>query len=271
MNLLSVLSSSLLSDVAVAALAKKTGLSKTQLKKVVAIAIPLLLKAMTRNVSSQSGVQSLLGALTQHTNTRSIAEQIDEADTVDGGKIVGHILGNDTDSAVQALAVETDMGEGEVRSVLSAIAPALLSGLSAATTSTAAKPQVDLSDGLDLSDVMAMFSGMQQQQQPAASAGSSLLGALLGGAPQQQQQPAASAATSLLGSLLGGGVQQQQQPAVNPTAALLGSLLGGGTQQQAASPANSLIGALFGGAQQPEKDDSLNGNALLSALLSAMQ
>ena len=224
MNLLSVLSSSLLSDVAVAALAKKTGLSKTQLKKVVAIAIPLLLKAMTRNVSSQSGVQSLLGALTQHTNTRSIAEQIDEADTVDGGKIVGHILGNDTDSAVQALAVETDMAEGEVRSVLSAIAPALLSGLSAATTSTAAKPKVDLSDGLDLSDVMAMLSG----------------------------------------------VQQQQQPAVNPTAALLGSLLGG-TQQQAASPANSLIGALFGGAQQPEKDDSLNGNALLSALLSAMQ
>ena len=245
MNLLSVLSSSLLSDVAVAALAKKTGLSKSQLKKVVAIAIPLLLKAMTRNVSSQSGVQSLLGALTQHTNTRSIAEQIDEADTVDGGKIVGHILGNDTDSAVQALAVETDMAEGEVRSVLSAIAPALLSGLSAATTSTAAKPKVDLSDGLDLSDVMAMF--------------------------KQQQQPAASAASSLLGSLLGGGVQQQQQPAVNPTAALLGSLLGGGTQQQAASPANSLIGALFGGAQQPEKDDSLNGNALLSALLSAMQ
>ena len=269
MNLLSVLSSSLLSDVAVAALAKKTGLSKSQLKKVVAIAIPLLLKAMTRNVSSQSGVQSLLGALTQHTNTRSIAEQIDEADTVDGGKIVGHILGNDTDSAVQALAVETDMAEGEVRSVLSAIAPALLSGLSAATTSTAAKPKVDLSDGLDLSDVMAMFSGMQQQQQPAAGVGSSLLGALLGGAPQQQQQPAASAATSLLGSLLG-GVQQQQQPAVNPTAALLGSLLGG-TQQQAASPANSLIGALFGGAQQPEKDDSINGNALLSALLSAMQ
>ena len=269
MNLLSVLSSSLLSDVAVTALAKKTGLSKTQLKKVVAIAIPLLLKAMTRNVSSQSGVQSLLGALTQHTNTRSIAEQIDEADTVDGGKIVGHILGNDTDSAVQALAVETDMAEGEVRSVLSAIAPALLSGLSAATTSTAAKPKVDLSDGLDLSDVMAMFSGMQQQQQPAASTGSSLLGALLGGAPQQQ--PAASATSSLLGSLLGGGVQQQQQPAVNPTAALLGSLLGGGTQQQAASPANSLIGALFGGAQQPEKDDSLNGNALLSALLSAMQ
>ena len=269
MNLLSVLTSSLLSDVAVAALAKKTGLSKTQLKKVVAIAIPLLIKAMTRNVSSQSGVQSLLGALTQHTNTRSIAEQIDEADTVDGGKIVGHILGNDTDSAVQALAVETDMAEGEVRSVLSAIAPALLSGLSAATTSTAAKPKVDLSDGLDLSDVMAMLSGMQQQQQPAASTGSSLRGSLLGGA--QPQQPAASAATSLLGSLLGGGMQQQQQPAVNPTAALLGSLLGGGTQQQAASPANSLIGALFGGAQQPEKDDSLNGNALLSALLSAMQ
>ena len=267
MNLLSVLSNSLLSDVAVTALAKKTGLSKTQLKKVVAIAIPLLLKAMTKNVSSQSGVQSLLGALTQHTNTRSIAEQIDEADDVDGGKIVGHILGNDTDSAVQALAVETDMDEQQVRSVLSSIAPALLSGLSAATTSTAAKPQVDLSDGLDLSDVLAMFSGMTQQQQPAANTATSLLGALLGGTTQQQ--PAANPTASLLGSLLGGTTQQHTT--VNPTASLLGSLLGGTTQQQAAAPANSLVSALFGGAQQPEKDDSLNGNTLLSALLSAMQ
>ena len=249
MNLLSVLSSSLLSDVAVTALAKKTGLSKTQLKKVVAIALPLLLRAMTKNVSSQAGVQSLLGALTQHTNTRSIAEQIDEADDVDGGKIVGHILGNDTDSAVQAIAVETDMQEGEVRSVLSVIAPALLSGLSAATASTAAKPQIDLSDGLDLSDVMAMFSGMQQQQ---------------------QQQPV-STGSSLLSALLGGAQPQPQQQAVNPTAALLGSLLGGAQPQQQASPANSLVGALFGGAQQPEKDDNLNGNALLSALLAAMQ
>ena len=268
MNLLSVLSSSLLSDAAVAALAKKTGLSKTQLKKVVAIALPLLLRAMTKNVSSQAGVQSLLGALTQHTNTRSIAEQIDEADDVDGGKIVGHILGNDTDSAVQAIAVETDMQEGEVRSVLSVIAPALLSGLSAAATSTAAKPQIDLSDGLDLSDVMAMFSGMQQQQQPV-STGSSLLSALLGGAQPQPQQT--SPAASLLGSLLGGAQPQPQQQAVNPTAALLGSLLGGAQPQQQASPANSLVGALFGGAQQPEKDDNLNGNALLSALLAAMQ
>ena len=270
MNLLSVLSSSLLSDVAVTALAKKTGLSKTQLKKVVAIALPLLLRAMTKNVSSQAGVQSLLGALTQHTNTRSIAEQIDEADDVDGGKIVGHILGNDTDSAVQAIAVETDMQEGEVRSVLSVIAPALLSGLSAAATSTAAKPQIDLSDGLDLSDVMAMFSGMQQQQQQQpVSTGSSLLSALLGGAQPQPQQT--SPAASLLGSLLGGAQPQPQQQAVNPTAALLGSLLGGAQPQQQASPANSLVGALFGGAQQPEKDDNLNGNALLSALLAAMQ
>ena len=269
MNLLSVLSSSLLSDAAVAALARKTGLSKTKLKKVIAIALPLLLRAMTKNVSSQAGVQSLLGALTQHTNTRSIAEQIDEADDVDGGKIVSHILGNDSDSAVQAIAVETDMQEGEVRSVLSVIAPALLSGLSAAATSTAAKPQIDLSDGLDLSDVMAMFSGMQQQQQQQpVSTGSSLLSALLGGAQPQPQQT--SPAASLLGSLLG-GAQPQQQQAVNPTAALLGSLLGGAQPQQQASPANSLVGALFGGAQQPEKDDSLNGNALLSALLAAMR
>ena len=79
MSLLNVLTKSLLSDVAVSALAKKTGLSSAKLKKLLPLAVPVLLKALTSNASSQSGIQSLLGALTQHTNTKSLPEQINEA------------------------------------------------------------------------------------------------------------------------------------------------------------------------------------------------
>ena len=251
MNLLSVLLKTLMADGAISALAKKTGIGSAALKKLLPLAIPLLLKAMTNNVSSQSGVQSLLGALTQHTSTKSMPEQIAEADQEDGSKILGHILGGNAASELNGLAAQTGLSANEVGSALSGIAPALLSGLSAATSSSGAAGKVDLSDGLDLGDVMAMLGGGQS----AAPAGG-LLGSLLGGS----QSNASSG--GLLGSLLGGGQSNAS------SGGLLGSLFGG--SQNSAPAAGGLLGSLLSGGIQ-ETDNSLNGNALMSALLSAMK
>jgi hypothetical protein len=251
MNLLSVLLKTLMADGAISALAKKTGIGSAALKKLLPLAIPLLLKAMTNNVSSQSGVQSLLGALTQHTSTKSMPEQIAEADQEDGSKILGHILGGNAASELNGLAAQTGLSANEVGSALSGIAPALLSGLSAATSSSGAAGKVDLSDGLDLGDVMAMLGGGQS----AAPAGG-LLGSLLGGG----QSNASSG--GLLGSLLGGGQSNAS------SGGLLGSLFGG--SQNSAPAAGGLLGSLLSGGIQ-ENDNSLNGNALMSALLSAMK
>lgn len=251
MNLLSVLLKTLMADGAISALAKKTGIGGAALKKLLPLAIPLLLKAMTNNVSSQSGVQSLLGALTQHTSTKSMPEQIAEADQEDGSKILGHILGGNAASELNGLAAQTGLSANEVGSALSGIAPALLSGLSAATSSSGAAGKVDLSDGLDLGDVMAMLGGGQS----AAPAGG-LLGSLLGGG----QSNASSG--GLLSSLLGGGQSNAS------SGGLLGSLFGG--SQNSAPAAGGLLGSLLSGGIQ-ENDNSLNGNALMSALLSAMK
>ena len=215
MNLLSLLLKSLLTDSSITALAKKTGLSTAVLKKIVPLAVPLLIKFMTSNASSQSGAQSLLGALTQHTNKKTLAEQIDEADTVDGGKIIGHIFGNQSDAAISSLAQQSGLSNNDVSSVLSGLAPAVMSSLSAATASASAKPQVDLSDGLDLSDLMGMFAGSQPQNQPT---GSGLLSGLLGGS--------SSMGGGLLSSLLGSSASQADSDiAVNGTQLL--SLLSG--------------------------------------------
>ena len=208
MSLLSILTKSLLSDVAVSALGKKTGLSAGKLKKLLPLAIPVLLKAMTNNVSSQSGLESLLGALTQHTNKKSLSEQIGEADEKDGGKILGHILGSNSAAAVNSLAQQSGLNDQEVSSALSNITPALLSGLSAATAS-GASPKFDLSDGLGLDDVMAIFGGGAQQS------GGGLLGGLFGGA-----KPSAG---GLLGGLLGQS-KEEKDDSLNGTA-LLSALL----------------------------------------------
>ena len=196
MNLLNVLLKALLTDGAISALAKKTGIGSAALKKLLPLAIPLLLKALTNNVSSQNGVQSLLGALTQHTSTKSMADQIAEADTADGSKILGHILGGNAASEFSNLASQTGLSANQVSSALSGIAPALLSGLSAATHSSGAAGKVDLSDGLDLGDVMAMLGGASQ----GGASVNNLLGGLLGGASQSNASPV----NNLLGSLLGG-------------------------------------------------------------------
>ena len=182
MNLLGILLKALLSEGALRALAKKTGLNSKQLKKVLPLAVPLLLKMLTKNASDKDGALSLLGALTQHTSKKTMAQQIEEADTDDGAKIIGHILGKESQSSLLSLSGQSGLSQQEVSSVLSGIAPALLSGLSAATASAGSSAgKVDLSDGLDLSDVVAMLGGAKPE--PA-----SLLGSLFGKKPAKEEQ-----------------------------------------------------------------------------------
>lgn len=182
MNLLSLLLKSLLADSSITALAKKTGLNASSLKKLIPLAIPLLLKFLTKNASNESGALSLLGALSQHTNQKALSDQIDEADTEDGGKIINHIFGSESEDVTNQLALESGMSQRDVSSALAGIAPALMSGLSAATNSVSSAPKVDLSDGLDLSDLMGMFVGTQQVQQAQSQpSGGGLLSGLLGG------------------------------------------------------------------------------------------
>ena len=202
MNLLSLLLSSLLTDSSVSALAKKTGLSAAALKKLIPLAVPLLLKFLTSNASSESGALSLLGALSQHTNQKTLSDQIDEADTEDGGKIIGHIFGTQSDAVTNRLALQSGMSERDVSSALAGIAPALMSGLSAANHTVSAAP---MSDGLDLSDLLGMFAGAQPAQQAVQSPsyGGSLMSGLLGGS--------GSGLGDLFGSLLGSSTQQSSQ------------------------------------------------------------
>lgn len=201
MNLLSLLLKSLLTDSSISALAKKTGLNASSLKKLIPLAIPLLLKFLTKNASNESGALSLLGALSQHTNQKALSDQIDEADTEDGGKIINHIFGSESEDVTNQLALESGMSQRDVSSALAGIAPALMSGLSAATNSVSSAPKVDLSDGLDLSDLMGMFVGTQQaQSQPS---GGGLLSGLLGGNN--------AGLGGLFGSLFGSSAPQASQ------------------------------------------------------------
>jgi hypothetical protein len=176
MSLLSTLLGGLSDDNAVNATSQKTGISKDIIGGLIAAAVPLLIKKLTSNAQSQQGASSLLGALSQHTDTANIAEQIANADTQDGAAIIGHILGSEQGADIAQLAQQSGISENQVSSVLSSIAPALMSSLSAANTAN-----------------------VQQATQQSSGGLGSILGGLFGGS--------SSGAGSLLGSLFGGGKQ----------------------------------------------------------------
>ena len=182
MSLLTELVGAMTAQAPVNDLSNKVGGSNAQISSLISAALPLLMQSMTNNASSPAGAASLLSALAQHTNTAPVAQQISNADLIDGGKIIGHILGNNSASVMNSLAQQSGLNTNQVSSVLGSIAPALMSSMSAATLQ---KPSVDLSDGLDLKDIIGIYSAFNSSK------------------PQQQTQNAANPLLGLLGSFLG--------------------------------------------------------------------
>ena len=184
MNLLSLLASTMLSQSSVNSVSGKTGLSSKQIQKLVMLALPILIKYMTKNASSGDGALSLLGALSQHKNNNSMDLQLKDADEADGAKIIHHILGKKENAVTQDLSAQTGLGTDQIHQVLSILAPGLMSGVSNAAEANAAQAA---------------------QAAQAASA-------------HQPANPFASLLTGggIFGSILGGGKEEASSAAVNP-------------------------------------------------------
>ena len=216
MNLLSLLTGALTSDASMTSISGKTGVSSGLTKKLLLLAIPMILKNLTKNSASAEGASSLKAALGQHTSKQTLAEQIAEADTEDGGKILGHVFGSDQQTVMNNLAQQSGMDAADVSNVLSSIAPALLSSLSATTSAGAAAQQSGGASSVDFSDMMSIFGGGSQGASDNLSA--DVLGSLF--------QPAKPAKPSGLGGLLAG-------------------LFGGGQKEDTAASGADLLSALL--------------------------
>jgi len=174
MNLSDLLMNSMSSESSVEALSKKAGVSAGQTSSLLSLALPILLRYLTNNASSQGGALSLANALTQHTNTSTMTEQFANADADDGNHIIAHILGNDNEQVVNSLSSQTGMDTSQVSSLLGNMAPGLMSGISAAATSAQASQQE--TESLDFSDLMGTFGGSS-----SGPGGLGLLSSLTGG------------------------------------------------------------------------------------------
>lgn len=201
-NLNSIMS--MLSGDGTAAISKRAKVKESDVSNVLSAAVPILLTGMQRNASTEAGADSLRGALADHAaaDLSDPAAFLKSADLKDGKKILGHVLGSDQKSIVSRVSDASGVTKGKTTSILSMIAPLLLSVL-----------------------------GGQQSQGSGGSGLLGMLGGLLGGSQEEEDNSQQSSGGGLLDSLgglggltslFGGGSQSSSQS----SGGILSSILG---------------------------------------------
>jgi len=156
-------------------ISKATGVSAEATRGVLDAALPLLLGGALGQSNNSGTSAGFANALTQHaaSNTSNVGAYMSGVDLKDGEKIVNHLFGENANEIITQIAKKSGVKKADVKKVLSAAAPYLMSLL-----------------GKEV--------GAQQQQQQANSAAgvAGIMGSLLGGGGNGT----ASLLTGLLGA-----------------------------------------------------------------------
>ena len=128
---LAALLSSLTDDKVVNRLSQSSQAKPDQVAQLIQLGIPTLVQALKNNASSPNGALSLNKALDQHASdpVHDLGSFMDQLDPQDGSKIIGHILGSNTNKVQTKLGAQTGLGSDQVGSLLSSLAPILMGTL----------------------------------------------------------------------------------------------------------------------------------------------
>lgn len=193
--------SDILRQVPMDQLARQLGTDEATAESAARQAVASLMGGMQNNASDDRGAQSLAGALQDHSSSPFITRDkvdLDEVDTDEGEKIVGHVLG---DEQRQLQALSSGGGGGllnspQARQLLKTLAPIVLAYLAGQVTSG--------KYGNVLGDILG--GGDQGTQQPQEGGGiGDILGDVLGGGSSRQRTGSGGVLGGILGSILGGG------------------------------------------------------------------
>lgn len=172
------LASTLLSSDSINGLGTATGATGNEIKKVLTNALPALLNGAKNQADAEDTSESFANALSQHAkdDTKNLGSFLGKVDMADGAKIISHLLGSDKNDVVKDVAKKAGVSQKKTNSILSAIAPLLLSLL-----------------------------GQQTQEEDNSSPIGGLMGSLLGNADMG----------SLLVGLLGGSSAEEETTGTN--------------------------------------------------------
>lgn len=123
----------LLTHVPIGQLAGRLGVDQATAEEAVRQALPALVGGLHANAQDPSGAASLAGALGQHDpGLLDGGVDLDQVDTDDGDRIVGHVFGGNRDQVVQQLANSAGptVDSSLIAKLLPLLAPIVLSYLS---------------------------------------------------------------------------------------------------------------------------------------------
>ncbi|MEZ4968129.1 MAG: DUF937 domain-containing protein [Flavobacteriaceae bacterium] len=193
----------------ISGVAGQTGQPESKTSEVLSMAMPLLLGAMKKNVSSPQGAEGLMSALSSKHDGGLLDDLgglfgggVDQSVMNDGAGILGHVFGGKQANVENALSQKSGLDAGTVAEILKIAAPLVMAYLG----KQKAQSNVNDANGLN-----------------------SLLGSMLGGQPQQNQ----SLITTLLDADGDGSVLDD----------VAGMVMGTGKKK---SGLGGLLGGLFG-------------------------
>ena len=173
---ISNLLSGVIGNTVASTLAKKLYIDESKAKWIMTAAVPLIIAAINYNAKNKNQASSINNALDNHSGgiLGNIAGLFSQDSEADGGKIIGHVFGNNAGFVTDNLSEKSGLSTGQVGSALAVLAPLVMG-----------------------------FLGQQKQAQSGGGGIGDLLGGLLGGGGQSSA--GGGLLGSLVGSVLGGG------------------------------------------------------------------
>lgn len=177
----------LLSSDSITGVSKSTKASSNDVQSILTAALPALLNGAKAQAEDESTAASFTKALASHgkKDTSDLSSFLGNVDLEDGSKIIGHLLGNDSD-AVKTIAKKAGTNTKTATNVLSAAAPLLMSLMGQ-------KENEDDDDNALGSIAAALIKNVDVGD---------LIGGLLGGSSSKKSNGTSDLIGGILGSLL---------------------------------------------------------------------
>lgn len=128
MDLTSLLSSSIGQNL-ISGAVSQLGIEESKAQSIVSIGLPVLMSAIQKNASNPSTANGLQNALESKHNGNildNISEFLGQGDFSDGSKIVGHLLGGNSQNVTNAIGQQSGADASQVGNVLSMLAPVVM-------------------------------------------------------------------------------------------------------------------------------------------------
>ena len=158
----------------------KLGMNENQVIQAVNMALPTILKGITKNVQTPEGAQSLNNALEDSRHDGSLLNNLfgalqDRSDEIkaDGDGILGHVFGAKKSEIEQGISRKTGASAGQIGSLLSMLAPIAMAYLGKEKRKTN-------TDANGLGNLLNNILGMGQQEQSQQQSKGGLMDILSG-------------------------------------------------------------------------------------------